>query len=65
MKDQPQTDTESVSPEVEALARELWAIGMKGFRGDKYSIAGIWAGMMPDQKRGWYAIAEYVRSVYA
>lgn len=60
MKDQPQTDTESVSQEVEALARELYMIGISAMKGPKFNAPACWIDMDPLQKQGWLAIADYI-----
>lgn len=65
MKDQPPTDTRSVSPEVEALARELYRIGMTTVRdhpcgtGSKNPITP-WGKVWPEQQAGFRAMAEHV-----
>lgn len=68
MKDQKQTEPESVSPEVEALARELYRIGMTAVREHPRGTGSNgpikpWDKMWPDQQAGFRAMAKYVLKI--
>lgn len=52
------------SPEVEALARELFELGFIAMKGNKFFTPSIWINMDPRQKFGWTVIAKYVLSNY-
>lgn len=47
------------SPEVQKLARKFWKIGTEAFRDHKLHHKD-WESVSAEQKRGFYAIAEYV-----